>query len=165
MSEEFGYKARFKCESREAIALLKAVAEKLENREAADIESLLGSSSFELSTKEVEQLTTEPYYGAYKGKLAKALAEVAEPCGATLGVQGQHGLMDLSAMKPDADGIYEIYGEGDDREADDFCSYLTIFLHAIGARSMRATATGAGWVRKWDNTSDQLTNEFKEEEW
>lgn len=80
MSEEFGYKARFKCESDQAIDLLKAVADKLENREAADIESLLGDSSFDFSTKEIKKLTAEPYYGAYKGKLAKALAEVADPC-------------------------------------------------------------------------------------
>ncbi len=162
MAEEFGYEVRFECNSEEAIQLVKEVGKRLDDGNAHEIESLVNNSGIGISTEETRKLTEMAYYGE---NVAKAIADFSDPCHAQLGVEGDTGLLYLSALKPDSEGVYKICAEGTDREADDFCNSFTMFLHLIGCKKIDGWASGAGWEAKWSNSGGDLVMELEEEEY
>lgn len=161
MSEEFAYKATFRCEQDEAIELLKEVASCMDNSRYDDIEEKMAASSFSFDTDEIKGLINNSYYDA---NLAKALAEHSDQSHGELGVESEFGMSTLEALKKSPNGTYEICAEGADREADEFCKYLTIFLHALGATDLKAKAGGSYWVGRWDNSGGKLRGEVEEDE-
>ncbi len=161
MSEEFGYSVSFQCENEDAIKLLKEVSSCMDGGEYDEIEEKLSSSSISFESDETSKLIGNSYYGA---NLGKALGDHADQSCGELGVESDYGMSTLEALEPSAEGVYEICAEGTDREAYEFCKYLTIFFHALGANNLSAKASGSYWSGKWNNTDGLLIMSMEEME-
>lgn len=159
MSEEFGCSIKIKCDDFSEMEFIQKVSSFLDNEEFERVEEAVAAYDFKAPENTLQELMKNSYCS---DSLAKTLALCAEQSRAELGIESDFGMSYLSEIKPKKNGLYEFMGSGTDREANEFCKYLAIFLYAVTNNDLTVDGGGSFWGGTWSISDGVLAEKFKE---